>query len=229
MPQEIKIYTYEQRSPEWYQVREGKITASPISNILGSLGHAKTKEAIENLAMKLAIESVHGMIEDNYVNFDMQRGIDNEPSAFSKLEDYLAGEFISINKIGFVEYSAHIGASPDGICDNNFNVEIKCPTPENYFKHILRGNIPPKYYAQMQHQMLCSNTDATYFVNYCVHRAKEYAKIEVVNRDNKMIDLILERCELVIKSKLEYIEKLTSKQPITIHDAGVVIHDSIQL
>jgi putative phage-type endonuclease len=227
MHQEIKIYTYEQRSPEWYEVREGKITASPIANILGSIGNAKTKEAIQNLAMKLAIESVHGMIEDNYINFDMQRGIDNEPSAFAMLEDHLGREFINVSKIGFVELSEHIGASPDGITDNNRNVEIKCPSPENYFKHILRGQIPDKYYAQMQHQMFCSNTEATYFVNYCVHRAKEYVNIEIVQRDDVMIELIKSRCEMVIESKLNYIDMLVSKTPIQIHDTNVVLHDEV--
>lgn len=228
MQQEIKIYTYEQRSPEWYKVREGKITASPISNILGSISNAKTKDAIQNLAMKLAIESVHGMIEDNYINYDMQRGIDNEPSAFSILEDNLGREFVNVNKIGFVELSEHIGASPDGIADNNRNVEIKCPSPENYFKYILRGVIPDKYYAQMQHQMMCSNTEATYFVNYCIHRAKEYANIEVVQRDDVMIELIKSRCEMVIEEKLKYIDILTSFTPITIHDSKVIIHDKIE-
>ena len=229
MQQEIKIYTYEQRSPEWYKVREGKITASDITSILGTIGNAKTLQAIDNKALELAIESVHGMIEDNYINFDMQRGIDNEPSAFDCLFDYLSLQFVNLSKIGFVELNEHIGASPDALASNNYNGEIKCPSPKNYFKFIAKGEIPQKYYDQMQHQMYCTNTDGTYFVNYCVHMNKEYVDIRIVPRDEKRIELIKDRCELVIKKKLEYIDILISKQQkLTIHDGNITVHEIVK-
>jgi putative phage-type endonuclease len=214
--QDYKLYYFEQRSPEWYKIREGKITASHIVNILGLITLAKTKDAIDNLAMKLAIESVYGMIEDNFVNFEMQRGIDNEPLAFDKLSEYLASDFIELNKIGFAEYNKHIGASPDGKASNNYNVETKCPNVGNYFKYVLTGEIDPKHYAQMQHQMMCTNTDATYYVNYCIHNAKEYCTIKVVNRDEKMIELIKTRCDLVIDSKLKYIDILNNTKQLNL-------------
>ena len=87
---------FEQRSPEWYQIREGKITASPILNILGKESLETTKNAIENLAMVLAIESVYGMVESDYVSFDMQRGIDLEPFAFNRLESILNESYIDL-------------------------------------------------------------------------------------------------------------------------------------
>lgn len=227
--QEIKIYTYEQRSPEWYKVREAKITASDITSILGPIGNAKTQQAIDNKALELAIEAVHGMVEDNYINFDMQRGIDNEPSAFECLKEHLALNFIDLSKIGFVELNEHIGASPDGLASNNHNAEIKCPSPKNYFKFIAKGEISQKYFDQMQHQMLCTNTDGTYFVNYCVHMAKEYVDIRIVPRDEKRIELIKQRCELVIEKKLQYIDILNGAQSkLTLHDGNITIHEILK-
>lgn len=229
MLQEIKIYTYEQRSPEWYQLREGKITASDITSILGVISNAKTLQAIDNKALELAIESVHGMVEDNYINFDMQRGIDNEPSAFQCLKDHLALHFINVSEIGFAEINDHIGASPDGLTSNCHCVEIKCPSAKNYFKFIAKGEIPQKYYDQMQHQMLCTNTIGTYFVNYCVHMAKDYVDIRVVHRDEKRIELIKERCEKVIQRKLEYIDILRGTSPkLTIYDGNVTVNEIVK-
>jgi putative phage-type endonuclease len=210
MSQEIKIYTYDQRTPEWYQVRQGKITASDIVNILGKETLATTKNAIDNLAQTLAIESIYGIIEDNFVSFDMQRGIDMEPSAFAVLKSYLGEQFIDCHQIGFAELNEHVGASPDAICSDNKVGEIKCPNAKNYFKYIIDGQVSPKHYAQMQHQMLCTNMDGAYYVNYCVHMGKEYTTIRIIERDAEMIELIKSRCEAVIELKLKYIDRLVS-------------------
>jgi len=95
MQPQIKIYDFDQRSPEWYKIREGKVTGTSVVNILGKADVQKTKDAIDNLAMKLAIEVVFGMIESDYVDFDMQRGIDLEPSAIGLLADILSEDFIN--------------------------------------------------------------------------------------------------------------------------------------
>ncbi len=216
MLQEIKLFSYQQRSPEWYKVREGKITASDIVSILGKDTLATTKTAIDNLAMTLAIETIYSKIEDDYVSFDMQRGIDMEPAAYDILHDYLGEQFITCSQIGFAQLNEHVGASPDALCSNNRSGEIKCPNAANYFKYVLKGIISPKHYAQMQHQMLCTGTDASYYVNYCVHMGKEYTSIKVVERDNEMIELIKTRCEDVIEKKLAYIDVLKNTEPLNI-------------
>jgi putative phage-type endonuclease len=204
--------TLEQRSSEWYKIREGKITASNVSNILGKITLKSTQNAIDNMAREKAIESVHGMIESDYVSFDMQRGIDQEPEAFRCLQRLLADDFIELYKIGFAEYSEHSGASPDGLSSDGANVEIKCPNSKNFFKHTLTKEINIQHYAQMQKQMLCTKTKKTYYFNYCVHLGKEFWDLRTVERDEDMIQLILERESIVIEKKLKYIEILKSIQ-----------------
>lgn len=210
MLQQIKIYTYDQRSPEWYKVREGKITGTSVKTILGKWSDKKTQDAIRNLSMKLAIEAVHGMIESDYVSYDMQVGIDNEPSAFNRLSEHLALDFIELNKIGFIECSDHIGVSPDGLSNNGRGAEIKCPNVETYYKYVITEETNKDYYKQMQHQMFCGDLDAVYYFNYCAHKGKEYSTLKVVGRDEDMIALISERCDIVTELKLKNIEKLKS-------------------
>lgn len=202
------IHNHNQRTPEWYQAREGKITASKILNILGKDGLQKTKDAIDNLAMKLAIESVHGMIEDTYVTHDMQRGIDLEPFAFQKLKDSLAIDFVILETVGFIEHNEHIGASPDGYIKSQKTVEIKCPNAENFFKLVISDKIDPKHIAQMQHQMFCAGVDEAIYYAYCIHNGNEFAYKREIERDNDTTELIKSRCEDVIDLKLKYIQKL---------------------
>lgn len=224
-----KLHYIEQRSPEWYHIREGKITGTKVTSILGKLSLAKTQQAIDNLAMKLAIESVHGMIESDYISFDMQRGIDNEPNAIELLTTELGKEFIDVTLVGFAEYSEHIGASPDAICSNNHSAQVKCPNTENYFKLILSGQMEQSHYYQIQHEILCTGSDGAYYLNYCVHKGEEFSMIKHIGRDESTIKLILERCDIVTEKKLVYIDKLKQTEKIffTIHDTKVIVHDSI--
>lgn len=204
------VYNFEQRTPEWYDVRKGKITASPILNILGSIGTAKCQTAIDNLAIKLAVETVHGIMENDFVSFDMQRGIELEPYAFEKIKSILGLSFIEVEKIGFIEKDEHIGCSPDGYVIDRAVIEIKCPNEENFFKLCLKDEIDPKHIAQMQHQMYCSNTDLAYYFAYCIHNSKEYYYMREVKRNDDTIKLIQERCEMVTEKKLDYITKLNN-------------------
>jgi putative phage-type endonuclease len=202
------IHKFDQRTPEWFQVREGKITASPILSILGKDTLQKTKDAIDNLAMKLAIETVHGMIEDSYVSHDMQRGIDLEPFAFDKLKESLEVDFINLETVGFIEYNEHIGASPDGYIKRKKTVEIKCPNAENFFKLVICDKIDPKHIAQMQHQMFCAGVDGAIYYAYCIHNNQEFFYRKEIERSEDTTLLIKSRCEDVIGLKLKYIDKL---------------------
>ena len=202
---------FDQRSAEWYQIREQKITASPIHNILGSETLKTTKDAIENYAMQLAIEAVHGMVESDYVSFDMQRGIDLEPFAFKHLSGILLESFIELEKVSFIEYNEHIGASPDGYVIGKAIAEIKCPTPDKVFKMQLTDRIEPKYLSQMQHQMFCSETAKGYFFAFCIHRGRPHYYLREIERDEATINLIKQRSAIVIEKKLNYIEKLKTQ------------------
>ncbi len=227
--QKPKLHYIEQRSPEWYKIREGKITGTKVTSILGPIGNKKTLQAIDNLSMQLAIESVHGMIESDYISFDMQRGIDNEPSAVDVLRTELGKDFIDVTLVGFAEYSEHIGASPDAVCSNNWCGQVKCPNTEKYFKFVLSGEIDPTHYAQIQHEILCTGSDGSYYVNYAVHKGIEYATITPIKRDETIIKTILERCTIVTEKKLSYIDKLKSKPEILlkVYDQNITIYDTL--
>lgn len=142
----------------------------------------------------------------------MQRGINQEPLAFSLFKDLKSYDFLDVKEVGFYELGEHAGASPDGYVSDNSNLEIKCPRRNKFFKLVANGydEIDSSYIDQMQMQMLCTNTEKSYFLNYYLENSIQYWHEIIVNRDEKRIDLIKERIKEATEIKLNYIEKIKS-------------------
>lgn len=201
----------EQRSNEWYDMRLGRFTASKISLILGKIATEKGKTSLENLAIKKAGEMYFGQIENDFVSFDMQRGIDQEPMAFAKFSELMSLEFLQVDQCGFIPYGLHGGASPDGKLSNGRNLEIKNPTIETFNKLVCTNEIKDEYNDQMQKQMLCLDTDLSYFFNYVIYCGKEYYHTIEVPRNEDRISLIKERIEIATEIKMKHYETLCSR------------------
>jgi putative phage-type endonuclease len=200
-----------QRSNEWFDMREGRFTASQIGRLLGKETLATTKQSINTYALEKAIETIYGREEDGFTSIDMQRGIDLEPLAFKRFTELKNHKFLDVSESTFISYGDHAGASPDGKVSDNSNLEIKCPRRNKFFKIVANGfsEIDASYIAQMQMQMLCSKTDRTYFFNYYIENSIEYWHEIVVNRDDVMIELIKKRIIMATEIKLDYIRKIT--------------------
>ena len=199
----------EQRSQEWHQQRYGRFTASEIYKILGIKGLGETGKSY---AIDKAIEQLYGEMEENFVSYDMQRGTELEPLAFAKFKELKELDFLEVENCGFFEFEEHAGASPDGLVSDNAILEIKCPKSSNFFKLVATNEIDPKYYAQMQMQMLATNRNKAYFFNYLVHEGVEYHHEIIVERDEVIIEKIKDRLKEVIEIKKEYINKLNNNK-----------------
>lgn len=133
----------EQRSPEWFKARLGKITGTRLKEIFKA----------DNLPLidEMIAEIISEQFEDNYVNSSMQRGIDLEPIV---KEYYELLKEIKIINIGFClsEENDYLGLSPDGFTkDRKGAIEIKCPSTKNHVKYIRMNQIPNDY----KHQCYC--------------------------------------------------------------------------
>jgi putative phage-type endonuclease len=199
-----------QRTDSWYKQREGRFTASQISRLLGKETLQRTKDSIDNYAFEKAIEAIYGKEEETYVSEDMQRGINQEPLAFALFKDLKSYEFLDVKEVGFYKFGEHAGASPDGLVSDNSNLEIKCPRRNKFFKIVANGieEVDTSYIAQMQMQMLCTDTEKSYFLNYYLENSIQYWHEIVIERDEEMIDLIKERIIMATEIKLDYIEKI---------------------
>ena len=203
-----------QRSEDWFEARKGRFTASDIHKLLGVRGLDQTGESY---IFEKAVEEVFGLEdkEDEFISKDIQRGVTLEPLAFRKFKELKEFDFLDIQETTFFPYGSHAGASPDGLVGNDAILEIKCPRPTKFFNLVAKGieAIDKEYIAQMQMQMLCSNSNKAYFFNYIIFNGKEMWHEIEVQRDEKMIDLIKKRIEQAKKIKQDFVEYLiTNKQ-----------------
>lgn len=197
----MKIHNFEQRTDEWYAIRKGKMTASNADTIIAN------GKGLETYIYNLMAEYYSSAEKENYINADMQRGIDLEPEARLEFEFYTG---LDVQEVGFVEYNEFIGVSPDGLIGNDGLIEIKCPNDSIYFKLLLSNNIKPEYIAQMQMQMYITDRHYCYFVSYNPNFEKSLY-IKKITRDEEMIDKLkkgLERGTQLIKEIKENFRKV---------------------
>ena len=197
----MKIHNFEQRTDEWYAIRKGKMTASNAETIIAN------GKGLETYIYNLMAEYYSSAEKENYINADMQRGIDLEPEARLEFEFYTD---LDVQEVGFIEYNEFIGVSPDGLIGDDGLIEIKCPNDSIYFKLLLSNNIKPEYIAQMQMQMYVTDRQYCYFVSYNPNFEKSLY-IKKINRDEEMIDKLkkgLERGTQLIKEIKENFRKV---------------------
>lgn len=198
-----------QRIDEWYNERLGKFTASEIYKLMGIKGLGETGKTY---AFEKAIEELFGTLEENFVSYDMERGIELEPLAFNKFKELKSLDFIEVSKCGFIKLGENAGASPDGLVGENAILEIKCPRPNTFFKLVAEGEIDKKYLYQMHMQMMVTNRIKAHFFNYIVFEGVEYWHEIIINRDESICDLIWDRIIEAEEIKKEYINKINNNK-----------------
>ena len=197
----MKIHNFEQRTDEWYAIRRGKMSASNAETIIAN------GKGLETYIYNLMAEYYSSAEKENYINADMQRGIDLEPEAKIEFQFYTG---LDIKEVGCVELNEYILASPDGLIGDDGLIEIKCPNDSIYFKLLLSNNIKPEYIAQMQMQMYVTDRQYCYFVSYNPNFEKSLY-IKKINRDEEMIEKLkkgLERGTQLIKEIKENFRKV---------------------
>lgn len=153
----------EQRTPEWFEARKNKVTASMVGAILGLSPHMKRQDV-----MRKMVRDYQGLPLEFTGNIATDYGVTHEPLA---LADYVL-EYRAVDKCGFFTYEDWLGASPDGLMGDDSILEIKCPyslRDGGEFKSI---NEQHHYYAQIQIQLLCTSRTRCAFYQWSAHGHK---------------------------------------------------------
>lgn len=176
----------EQRSPEWYAARCGKLTASRIAEAL-----AKTKSgwgaSRANIRTEIICERLTGVATEGFVNKEMQWGTEKEPDGRAAYEFH---SDVDVVLVGFVDHPriAMSGASPDGLVGDDGLLEIKCPNTATHLDTLLGAPIPDKYIKQMQWQLACTGRKWCDFVSYDPRVPEEMRLyVQRVPRDDDLI------------------------------------------
>lgn len=155
------IHNMLQHSPEWYKIREAKLTSTRIKSVIATKGDQ------QKMINRLIAEEVSGMSdESDYVSDDMQRGIDMEPLARKAYTETTGREVV---EVGFLQSERWpmVGVSADGIVGSDGSVEIKCPDTHTHVGYIRGGIVPKEYQPQtLSHFLVHEDLEWLDFISY---------------------------------------------------------------
>ena len=177
----------EQRTPEWFAKRLGKVTASRIADLM-----AKTKTgpgaSRANYLAQLVTERLTGTPTEGFQSPAMTWGIEQEAAA---RDAYSARTGVLVDEVDFVDHpTMQAGASPDGLVGEDGLIEIKCPNTSTMLEYLEDRTIPQKYRLQMQWQLAVTGRDWCDFVAFDP-RLPEHLQLLVI-REPRNTDLVVE-------------------------------------
>lgn len=187
----------EQRSPEWYQLRCGLITASTFGALMAV---GDEKRGRERLIHRVASEIVTGVPEEDYSNAYMERGRRHEPQLRAQ---YSLSAGVDLEPVAFVR-RGRTGCSPDSLIGKDGTLEIKSEKATLLVNTLLRNEFPHRHKAQVQGQLWICERDHGHLAIGCpgmplfrkvAGRDEPYIKkiAAAVNQAYDEIDIIVRR------------------------------------
>ncbi len=153
----MKIYNFEQRSPDWYDVRMGVITASQIKRVMG------LRNSDETYLNELLSQRITKQFKELYVSDSMEHGIHFESDA-CEVYSYITNN--KLDHVGFILKNEYVGCSPDGLIGNLGLLEIKCPNTSTHLGYIRNDVVPKDYLFQCLYQLYVTDREWVDFMSY---------------------------------------------------------------
>jgi len=151
----------------------GLLTGSRMADIMpGKRGGYLS--ARRSYMLELLAERITGVETDNFVSKSMLWGVEQESVARSVYE---ARSGNMVVEVGFIEHPTikGLGASADGLIDDNGSIEIKNPNTTTHLALIATNEINKRYLYQMNTVMMCCNREYCDYVDYD-SRCPEFAQ-----------------------------------------------------
>ena len=141
----------EQRTPEWYAVRQNMLTASDVAAAIGLNPYQTRKKLLEHKIFN------NRQFTGNFATYHGNKHEDDARLLFGRLYNLDTWE---VGLFRHLEYK-WLGGSPDGIASDGSLIEIKCPVQRK-----IDHKIPEYYYPQVQLCMEILDIPQCYFIQY---------------------------------------------------------------
>lgn len=199
------IHDIDQRSPDWYSVRLGRLSGSHAAEMLTTRKDGKEAAGRRNLRVQLALERLIKRSLDNegYRSAAMLQGIEREVDA-TGLYEALTGRVIW--PVGYVSHdSLMAGCSPDGVVGDWAGiVEVKSPIPATHLDYLKSGQIPTDYLRQVQHNLWITGAQWCDWLSYNPDFPEPLqVKLVRVERD----DIQMKSYELLVRQFLAEVDQ----------------------
>jgi hypothetical protein len=207
-----------QGSQDWFEARNGRVTASGVIHALSFLkrGDKKGGETAARSAYKAKIvaETLRGEpLMDGYLSKYMEYGTEMEPLARAAYEIKYN---VSVDQLGFVIHPTieRAGASPDGLIGKDGGIEIKCPKTETHLDYLLADVLPPEYEPQVMFCLACTGREWWDFVSYDIRLpARHQLFVKRVFRDEARIAEIEDGVRLFLQDVDDMIKQIDERNP----------------
>lgn len=146
------IIDAEQRSPEWFAARVGRLTGSVAGEMLAKIAKGEAAGR-RNLRVRLVLERLTGRPQEAaFVTPAMQAGVDREAAAFAAFEALTGNVAV---RTGFLAHTSLMaGCSLDGHMGNfETLLSIKCRQPPAHLEFLKTGVMPASALAQIRHEL----------------------------------------------------------------------------
>jgi len=163
----------EQRTPEWFEARKGRVTGSVAGAILG-LSPYMTRNDVLRSMVRASLDAPSEFTGNAATEWG------------TAMERLAIGEFemetgLTVSEMPFVPFEDWLGASPDGAVSDGRGMEVKCPYGirndlEPVFKTL---DDQPHYRAQVMVEMYCCGWSELHFWQWTPYGRKH----SVVPRD----------------------------------------------
>lgn len=155
----MPLLVVNQRCPEWYEARRGRITASLAAAVLGKDPHKGPLAAFNEIV---------GM-KEQAVNKHMAWGVEFEKNAQEWYEIETGNLF---TPTGFWVHPSYdwLGASPDGMVGGDGLLEVKCPGEP-------AREVPGHHLVQMAVQMAVLDRAWCDYVSWTMHKGVFSARV----------------------------------------------------
>lgn len=201
----MKIHNIEQGTPEWHELRCGKITGTSMKKVLSTTP--------KKLAYQLIGQTETGYVaEDEYLSPAMIWGREMEPLARMAYQFYIGQE---VKEAGFLQPDNidWFGLSPDGYIETEqgiIGLEIKAPNTERHIEIIHTNKIPTDAQANWRPQvmswfLLSDRVIAVDFVSFDERFKAKKMHIIRINR-NDVLDEIEEMRTKLAKFRSIWLE-----------------------
>lgn len=198
----------EQRTPQWFEARLGKATASRFGDIMAKTrnGYAASRK---NYMAELVTQRLTETIPESFTSAAMQWGIDNEPLA--RLAYSLETGNDSEETGFWIHEKVSAGASPDGFVNDDGLLEIKCPNTATHIETLQNKQLPSQYKAQVQGQIWITGRKWCDFVSFDPRLPQNAQMIVIrVERDDEYIKELEEEVVKFLKEVDEQVEFVRS-------------------
>lgn len=182
-----EIFTMEQGSESWKEIRLAVVTASHFKDVL----NAKTGR-MTYMWVKIT-EKQQNLYKPTHQSAAMKNGVENEQYARKFYEDKFG---VTVERIGFIRWG-QVGCSPDGLVSDEGIIEIKCSEGRSHYELMLKNEsrkekkVPTTHIPQIQGNLWITDRKWCDYISYDAWGLNVPFSCIRVERDNDYIDNIL--------------------------------------